>query len=97
MMMMARQPPADRSELSPAERETLWLMSHGYGNPDIGKYRWVSLNTVKVTVRNVLRVLGATDRTHATRIGFERGLLQRCTDNCRACEAKAAITLEKEE
>lgn len=61
--------------LSNQQLRVLSYISHGYTNPQIAKALFVSLNTVKTHVRRTIIDMGAVDRAHAVRIGFEEGLL----------------------
>lgn len=61
--------------LSPREHLVLVGMSHGLTNAGIGQHLNASESTIKTHARKLFRKLGATDRAHATRIGFEWGLL----------------------
>lgn len=55
--------------------EALRGASYGLSNAEIGRRMFVSEDTVKSHMRAVMRKLRARDRTHATRIGLELGLL----------------------
>lgn len=63
------------STLTPREREVLKLASRGHSNGAIGRMLSVSEDTVKQYARLMFRRLGAVDRAHAVRRGFELGLL----------------------
>lgn len=63
--------------LTPQQLKVLSYISHGYSNAAIGAELFISEDTVKTHVRRVMVTLGATDRAHAVRIGFEEGLLVR--------------------
>jgi DNA-binding CsgD family transcriptional regulator len=62
--------------LSEREHQVLYWISHGMTNPQIGKQIYVSEDTVKTHCRRMFKKLGAKDRAHAVRRGFELGLLQ---------------------
>lgn len=64
-------------KLTAQQLKVLSYVSHGYSNAAIGTELFVSEDTVKTHVRKVMLALGATDRAHAVRIGFEEGLLVR--------------------
>lgn len=61
----------------PSEREhqVLYWLSHGKSNKQIGVHLRLSEDTVKTHCRHLFRKLGAHDRAHAVRRGFELGLL----------------------
>lgn len=72
-------PPAFR--LSLKEHETLCLISEGLANAEIAEIKGVSTFTVYSQVRSILNKLHAKDRTHATRLGLENGLIDGLTVN----------------
>lgn len=62
--------------VSEREREVLLGMSFGITNEDMATKLHIGIDTVKTHNRRLFRKLGgARDRAHATRIGFELGLL----------------------
>jgi DNA-binding NarL/FixJ family response regulator len=63
-------------KLSERELEVLGLISKGKSNKEIGKLLFVTDNTVKMHVKNILSKLEASDRTQAVVIGIQRGLLE---------------------
>ena len=63
-------PPTDR------EQQILELVSHGYSNGEIAKELYVTENSVKTLLRSLYVRLGARDRAHAVRLGFELGILR---------------------
>lgn len=72
--------------LTPLELETFVLMTHGYSDKDVAKKTSTSEQGVRQTLRRVLRKLGAVNRGHATRLGFQRGILTTCPKNCAVCK-----------
>ncbi len=62
-------------KLTDRELEVLSLISKGNSNKEIGKLLFVTDNTVKMHVKNILSKLEASDRTQAVVIGIQRGLL----------------------
>ncbi len=62
--------------LTPAELRVLRLIAQGNANKEIAAELSVSEETVKGQVHNILSKLGAKDRTHATMIGFKRGIIE---------------------
>jgi DNA-binding NarL/FixJ family response regulator len=64
-----------QKKLSDRELEVLGLISKGKSNKEIGKLLFVTDNTVKMHVKNILAKLEANDRTQAVVIAIQRGLL----------------------
>jgi DNA-binding NarL/FixJ family response regulator len=62
-------------KLSERELEVLGLISNGKRNKEIAKLLFVTDNTVKMHVKNILSKLEASDRTQAVVIAIQRGLL----------------------
>ncbi len=62
--------------LTPAEIRVLRLIAEGNANKEIATLLFVSEETVKGQVRNILSKLGAKDRTHAAMIGLKRGIVE---------------------
>jgi DNA-binding NarL/FixJ family response regulator len=62
-------------KLSDREVEVLNLISKGQSNKEIGKLLFITDNTVKMHVKNILSKLEANDRTQAVVIAIQRGLL----------------------
>lgn len=62
-------------KLSEREVEVLGLISKGKSNKEIAKMLFVTDNTVKMHVKNILSKLEASDRTQAVVIAIQRGLL----------------------
>jgi DNA-binding CsgD family transcriptional regulator len=63
------------SELTDREIAVLDYMSRGLSNPEIGDKLFITEDTVETHARRLFRRLGARDRAHAVRLGFERGVL----------------------
>lgn len=61
--------------LSPRETEVLQRVVRGESNSRIAAEMYLSLDTIKTHVRNVLRKLEARDRAHAVAIGLHLGLV----------------------
>ncbi|ONI73106.1 hypothetical protein ALI144C_44975 [Actinosynnema sp. ALI-1.44] len=61
--------------LSERELNALEGISHGYTNDEVGAQMFVSGASVKGYLRAVFDKLGARDRAHAVRLGFEAGYL----------------------
>src|SRR5258706_466781 len=56
--------------LTPAEVRVLRLIAEGNANKEIAAQLFISEETVKGQVRNILSKLGANDRTHAAMLGL---------------------------
>lgn len=63
------------SPLSPRERETLALTELGLSNMEIAQRMWITEGTVKKHQSNLMRKLGARNRTQAVMKGRQLGLL----------------------
>jgi len=61
--------------LTTREREVLELASKGLTNREIGQTIGCSETTAKWHLKNVMQKLEVTDRTEATRVAVERGIL----------------------
>jgi DNA-binding NarL/FixJ family response regulator len=67
------EPAADRSGLTPREREVLALVARGRTNRVIAAELAISAGTVRSYLSGVLAKLGAANRTQAVMIGIQRG------------------------
>jgi len=63
------------AELSPKQLEVLALLAKGLSNREIGGILGVSENTAKTHVKAVMAKLDVNDRTEATVVALERGIL----------------------
>jgi DNA-binding NarL/FixJ family response regulator len=61
--------------LTERELQVLRGMADGQSNAEIGRYLFVSEDTVKTHARRLFRKLGARDRAHAVAAGFRAGLV----------------------
>ncbi|MFC5862905.1 response regulator [Acidicapsa dinghuensis] len=61
--------------LSKRELEVLQKIAGGNRNSDIASLLYISEETVKGHVRNIMEKLGASDRTEAVAIGLRRGMI----------------------
>ena len=61
--------------LTEREREVLELVSKGLSNREVGKTIGCSETTAKWHLKNIMQKLEVTDRTEATRVAVERGIL----------------------
>ena len=59
-----------RRNLTPRERECLILTSCGLNEREIGKVLNISMNTVRVHMRNLKKSLGATNKANAVVISL---------------------------
>jgi DNA-binding CsgD family transcriptional regulator len=62
-------------DLSGREQQVLELTAEGLTNAEIGKALFVSEETVKSHLRNLLAKLQARSRAHAVALGFRHGLI----------------------
>jgi DNA-binding NarL/FixJ family response regulator len=62
-------------ELSPREIEVLRQVAGGHANKIVADHLYISEDTVKGHMKNVLAKLQASDRTHAVMIALKRGFL----------------------
>jgi len=63
-------------QLTARELEVLKLIAQGNANKEIAAQLSVREDTVKSHVGNILEKLGANDRTHAVKIGLQRGIIE---------------------
>src|SRR2546429_6398998 len=66
----------DTSQISEREREILRLLAEGATNQQIADQLNISVNTVKVHVRNIFGKIGVASRTEATLYAVKIGLVQ---------------------
>lgn len=64
-----------RQPLSRRERQVLQLIADGMENVAVARALFVSVETIRSHVKNILRKLHAHDRAHAVAVGFRTGLL----------------------
>lgn len=65
----------DKTILSKRESQILALLAYGHSNEEIGRELNIAVSTVKVYLAQILKKLGARDRTHAAAIGVQRNLI----------------------
>jgi len=61
--------------LTPREVEVLTFVAKGMANKEIAGQLGTASGTIKMHIQNILGKLGASDRTHAVTIAFQRGIL----------------------
>jgi DNA-binding NarL/FixJ family response regulator len=62
--------------LTSREIEVLSQIAEGNRNRDIGEKLFITEETVKVHIKNIMGKLGASDRTQAVAIAIRRGIIQ---------------------
>jgi DNA-binding CsgD family transcriptional regulator len=67
---------SDTSQISEREREILSLVAMGATNQEIAHRLHISINTVKVHLRNIFEKIGVASRTEATVFAIRQGLVQ---------------------
>jgi DNA-binding NarL/FixJ family response regulator len=61
--------------LTPREHAVLGLVAEGRTNRQVGEFLYISEKTVSVHLSRVMAKLGASSRTEAVSVGYERGLI----------------------
>src|SRR4028119_1695018 len=65
----------ETQQLSERERQILYLVASGRSNQQIANELGISINTVKVHLRNIFGKIGAASRTEATMYAVRAGLI----------------------
>jgi DNA-binding NarL/FixJ family response regulator len=63
-------------ELTRRERQVLQLVADGLANREVGDVLYVTEDTVKSHIRNILAKLGASSRANAVAIGIRARLIR---------------------
>ncbi len=66
----------NEAELSQRELEILTLVAQGKSNKEIAVQLFISINTVKVHMRNIFEKIGVSSRTEATLYAIEQGVIR---------------------
>lgn len=69
------EPGTTDAELTEREKAVLRAACEGLSNRQIGRLLWITDQTVRFHLKNVLRKLGAQNRAEAVRLAHERGLV----------------------
>ena len=67
--------PDEALGLSERESALLRTLARGLSNQEIGNELWITEQTVKFHLTNVYRKLGVQNRTQATRVAYDHGLV----------------------
>ena len=67
-------PPRPGTDLSEREQTVLRLMTRGLSNDQIADQLYISRNTVRHHVHNILTKLGVANRTEAVSLAFQHSL-----------------------
>jgi DNA-binding NarL/FixJ family response regulator len=70
-----RTPPPALAELTERERDIMLLIARGLGNAQIASRLFISPQTAKTHVRNILRKLDCHDRAALVALAYETGLI----------------------
>jgi len=71
------------SKLSPRELDVLWELQTGATNLEIAERLFITENTVKQHMRNIMKKLGVKNRREASLIAKQAGLKRKYTENPR--------------
>jgi len=72
----AQQDAVKAAGLTDRETTILKALARGLSNEAIGKELWVAQQTVKFHLTNIYRKLGVKNRTEATRLAYQQGLVE---------------------
>jgi DNA-binding NarL/FixJ family response regulator len=72
---LASDGPQDPRKLTKREKEMMHLLVDGLSNKAIAEKLFISENTVKYHIRNILQKLGVQNRTEAVGLAIRKGLL----------------------
>src|SRR3990172_3478732 len=85
----------DPDDLSHREREILRLVATGASNKEIARQLTISVNTVKVHLRNIFAKAGVASRTEATLFAIREGLVPDVSETMAAQPASGAGALDR--
>src|SRR5436305_6908001 len=85
---------SDSSQISEREREILRLVATGATNQQIALRLNISVNTVKVHLRNIYSKIGAASRAEATMYAVRTGLVQ-VSDAAETTSAPSVVVAEE--
>lgn len=68
-------PPTALADLTERERQVLVLVAEGLSNTELAGRLWISPQTAKTHVRNILRKLDCRDRAALTALAYETGII----------------------
>jgi DNA-binding NarL/FixJ family response regulator len=74
MVSRDRTPDSPLSRLSPRERQVLALLSKGWNNARIGRDLFISQNTVRTHIQNILEKLGMHSKLEAATFAMQRSM-----------------------
>ncbi len=86
---------SERPELSEREREILKLVASGASNKQIAQQLVISLNTVKVHVRNIFGKIGVASRTEAALYAIRAGLVRMPGESVAVAPDEDALPLDE--
>ncbi len=66
---------ADLEQLTERQRDVLCLLANGLSNKDIARTLEIAEPTVRSHIASIFRILGVRNRTHASRIALDRGII----------------------
>src|SRR5262245_10311447 len=79
-------------QLSERERQILEMVATGASNQQIARQLVISVNTVKVHLRNIFEKMGVQSRTEATMRAIQEGWVKVAEDGAKPAEVAVAPT-----
>jgi DNA-binding NarL/FixJ family response regulator len=74
---LSEQTDTSRNKITERELELLYLMADGLSNKGIAEELFISENTVKYHIRNILQKFGVQNRTEAVALAIRQGYLEK--------------------